>query len=150
MYCITRLWEQGYSMSGGSALRVTEAWTSDAHGNPWGWEGNKPSYLAFTPLLLAAFPLTFVARRWHSICTCWRRPYLSLGLYEWLSHHQYRPPRASLLRQCTSRQAFAPPFLDGTKVWGRLQGELRSWCYVGWYQFCIRSQSNIFHAFGNR
>lgn len=80
----------------------------------------------------AAIPLTFT-------CTKWWRPYLFLGLCEWLCRHQYRPPRASLLHLCTSRQAFAPPFPDGTKAWGRLQEKLQSWCSVGSYPFCIRS-----------
>lgn len=69
----------------------------------------------------AASPLTF-------ICTNWWRSYLSLGRCEWLYHHQYRPPRASLLCLCTSHQASAPLFPDGTKALGRLQEQLQRWC----------------------
>lgn len=90
----------------------------------------------------AAIPLTFIGTNW------WRR-YLSLGLCGWLCRHQYRPPTTSLLCLCTSRQAFAPPFPDGTKAWGRLQEELQRWCHEGCYPFCVRSQSNIFHAVAN-
>lgn len=138
---ISQRWEQGYLTLGGSTgsciLYMIRAWASDGAemGQKWA------ILLTLSPLQTippAAIPLTF-------ICTNWWRPYLSQGLCEWLCRHRYRPPRASLLRLCTSRQAFAPPFPDGTKAWGRLQEELQSWCCVGCYPFCIRSQSNLFH-----
>lgn len=147
MQLISQQWEQGYltleALTQGAALFT---WSEPEPAMSWQPMGLKRAIL-FTLLPLqtippAAIPLTF-------ICTNWWRPYLSLGRCEWPCRHRYRPPRASLLCLCTSRQAFAPPFPDGTKAWGRLQEELQSWCYVGCYPFCIRSQSNLFHALAN-